>query len=262
MLGSRKGHKMSKNTRRDAMLEYIRSAKKATCEELSRYFGVTEETIRKDLNFLSEQGGVIRTFGGAALRETGGEMSMDQRKIQRYPQKQKIAAAAEKLIVTGDLVVMDAGSSMVMLAQAISEEKHIIAVTNSLEITNVLAHKPHVTVFCTGGKLRTKSMSFQGAHAENAIRSYNVNKAFITCTAVDWQRGIMDTNEDEVRVKLCMVNEAREVYLLADSSKIEGIAHVTTCDISRVTAIITDSEISADALEQFRAAGVRVIVAE
>lgn len=260
--GILKEPQMSKNTRRESMLEYIRNAKQVTCEELSNHFNVTEETIRKDLTSLSESGLIIRTFGGATVREIGGEISMDQRKIQNFSQKQKIAREANKLIKNGDLIVMDAGSSIVVLAQTLTNVQDVVVITNSLETTNVLARNEGVTVFCTGGRLRAKSMSFQGSHAENAIKSYNVNKAFITCAALDARRGIMDTNEGEVRIKNCMIKEAEEVYVLADSTKIGNIAYVTTCDIGRITAVITDDGITEAELEEFNRAGANIIVAK
>lgn len=252
---------MSKETRRDKIFELIKNAKNVSCDELSSCFGVTEETIRKDLQYLSDKGMIIRTFGGAAIKEYGNERPLDQRIIQNYSEKQRIAVEASKLILPGDLIVMDAGSTIMLLAQNMKRDSNIVVVTNSLETTNILAKTEGITVICTGGMLRTKSMSFQGSHAENAIRSYNVQKAFISCAAVDLRRGIMDTNEGEVRIKICMIEEADKVYLLADSSKINGIAHVTTCDLSKITAIITDSGVEDETVREYEESGVKIIIA-
>lgn len=253
---------MSKESRRDKIFDLIKNSKKISCEELSKYFGVTEETIRKDLQNLSDKGLVIRTFGGAAVKEYGGERPLDQRMIQNYVEKQKIADEASKLIRSGDLIAMDAGSTNMLLAQTARHDSNIFVITNSLEITSLLSKVADITVICTGGKLHKKSMSFQGSHAESAIRSYNVQKAFISCAAVDIKRGIMDTNENEARVKLCMIEEADEVYLLADSSKINGVAHVTTCDLSRIAAIITDDGVEDKTIQEYQRVGVRMIVAQ
>jgi len=253
---------MSKQTRRDRIFELIKNAKKVTSEELSKCFGVTEETIRKDLQYLSDKGLIIRTFGGAAIKEYGGERPLNQRMIQNYSEKKKIAAEAASLIHSGNLIVMDAGSTITLLAQYIEQNSDVVVITNSLETTNFLAKSEGITVICAGGKLRVKSMSFQGAQTENAIRSYNVQKAFISCAAVDLKRGIMDTNEGEVRVKNCMIEEADEVYLLADSSKINSIAHVTTCDLSKITAIVTDDGIDNDTVKEYERAGVKMIIAK
>lgn len=253
---------MSRTTRREGIIEYIRNSKKASCEELSKLFNVTEETIRKDLASLAESGQIIRTFGGAELRDAGAEISMDQRRIQNFTLKQKIAREARKYIDDGDLLLMDAGSTIVVLAKILDDVKDIVVITNSLETTNVLSENRGVSVFCTGGILRSKSMSFQGAHAEQAIKSYNVNKAFITCAALDVNRGIMDTNEGEVRIKNCMIEEAKTIYLLADSTKMNGIAYVTTCRLDKIDVIITDDGIKNEDKEALEASGVKVIVAK
>jgi DeoR/GlpR family transcriptional regulator of sugar metabolism len=253
---------MSKEIRRDKIYEIVKNSKIVSVEELSDCFKVTEETIRKDLTYLSDKGLVMRTFGGAAIKEYGGERPLEQRMIQNYQEKQKIAAEAFKLIQPNDLVVMDAGSTVMLLAQNIQQNSGVVVITNSLEITNSLSKMEGITVVCTGGKLRSKSMSFQGAHTENAIRSYNVQKAFISCAAVDLKKGIMDTNEDEVRVKNCMIEEAKEVYVLADSSKINSIAHVTTCEIAKITAVITDDGIDKEIVRDYTQAGVRMIIAK
>ena len=251
---------MSKEMRRKQILEIMEGTKVVTSVGLSEHFRVTEETIRKDLNYLSEKGLIMRTFGGAALKEKG-EQSLEQRSVCNYIQKQKIAIEAAKLICPRDLIVMDAGSTTSVLAQQIKSDSEVIVLTNSLEIMNILSKLDGITLISTGGTLGKKSVSFRGSTAEKTIHSYNLEKAFISCAAVDLQRGVMDTSEEEARVKKSMLEEAKEIYLLADSSKFNGIAHVTLCDWKKITAVITDNEIEAETLEEFRQAGLDVIVA-
>ncbi|HIY02160.1 MAG TPA: DeoR/GlpR family DNA-binding transcription regulator [Candidatus Blautia faecipullorum] len=251
---------MSKDTRRKQILEILEKSKDVTSVALSEHFHVTEETIRKDLNYLSGAGLVIRTFGGAMLKESG-EKSLEQRSVCNYAQKQKIAREAAKLIYSQDLIVMDAGSTTSVLANHIADNSEVIVITNSLEIMNILSKREGITLISTGGTLGKKSMSFRGRTAEKTIHSYNLQKAFISCAALDLNKGIMDTSEAETNVKKSMIEEAKEIYLLADSSKFNGIAHVTVCGLDKITAVITDDAIEEDVLQKFRRAGVRVIVA-
>lgn len=251
---------MSKDTRRKQILEILGESKDVTSVGLSEYFHVTEETIRKDLNYLSAAGLVIRTFGGATLKESG-EQSLEQRSVCNYAQKQKIVLEAAKLISPRDLIVMDAGSTTNALSRQIQPDSEVVVITNSLEIMNILSEKDGITVISTGGTLGKKSMSFRGNIAEKAIHAYNLQKAFISCAALDLQRGIMDTSEAEARVKQCMMKEAKEIYLLADSSKFNGIAHVTVSSLEEITAVITDDEIDPAILKEFEEAGIKVIVA-
>jgi len=251
---------MKKEARCSEILNMLATTKAVTSTELSKYFHVTEETIRKDLFYLSEKGQIIRTFGGATLKENV-EQSLEQRIVRNYRQKMKIAYEVAKLIKPRDLIVIDAGSTSMLLAKMIQPNSDVIVITNSLENINILANIEGITVVGTGGTLSNKSMSFRGILAEKAISSYNLQKAFISCAAVDAQRGIMDTSEQEVRVKLRMIDETEEVYLLADSSKFNRIAHVTVCDFSRITAIITDDEIDLETVEKFKHIGVNIIIA-
>ena len=252
----------AKLNRRAEIVRLVKERKHITRTELSREFGVTEETIRKDLQELSERGELMRTFGGAAIREYGNEKSLDQRIIQNLEEKQKIARAASELVHAGNLLVMDAGSTVTFLAKLLPPGMNVTVLTNSLEITSILTEREEVSVICTGGRFHKKSMSFQGILTENAIGTYNAEKAFISCSAFDVNLGVMDSNEEAARTKQKMIQMAREVYLLADSSKIGCIAHITTCSIGSLTGIVTDDGIPAKALQALENAGVRVIIAK
>lgn len=248
---------MTKEERRKQILDIIMTAKAVTSSQLSTYFHVTEETIRKDLSFLSDEGLILRTFGGATAKDPG-ESSLAQRTVHNYPQKQAIAGAAVELIHKSDLVIMDAGSTTSALAKCIPEHSEVIVVTNSLDISVILSQKEGVTLLCTGGKLSTKSMSFRGESVKNMIRMYNIQKAFISCSAVDINHGIMDTNEEEAAIKQCMMEAAKEVYLLADSSKFNRIAHITTSGLDSITAIYTDSGLDSATAQMFLDRGIRL----
>jgi len=252
---------MLPEARREQILEYIKSKKNATSEELSKRFGVTEETIRKDLNFLSEKGQVIRTFGGAMIKEDY-DPSLAQRTISNIEEKRKIARTASAFINDRDSIVMDAGSTTIELAKYIREDSEVVVVTNSLEIMNILSKYQGVTVISSGGRLRSKSMSFQGQLAEYSIGNYNIQKAFISAKGIGFEEGIMDTNEVEASVKRKMIETAKEIILLADYSKFEKIAHVTVCPLDKVSTIITDSKAAPERIKKFRDRGIKVIVAE
>ena len=129
----------AKFKRRSEIVRIVREKKQMSCVELSKAFGVTEETIRKDLQELSEKGELLRTFGGAMVREYGTERSLDQRIIQNLEQKKRIAQKAVSTLKSGDLVAMDAGSTVTMMAKAIPDHLKITVLTNSLEICNILS---------------------------------------------------------------------------------------------------------------------------
>lgn len=251
----------AKFKRRSEIVKVIRSRRQMSCAELSKTFGVTEETIRKDLQELSEKGEILRTFGGAMVREYGMERSLDQRSILNREEKQKIAQKAVTLLKPGDLIVMDAGSTVSMMAKAIPDDLPITVLTNSLETSNILSEKENVTVICSGGKLHRKSMSYQGMLTEAAVNCFNAEKAFISCAAFDLKLGVMDSNEEAARTKQSMIRNAREVYILMDSSKMGCIAYITICPISNVNGIVIDGGIQEQTVRKLEEMGIKTIIA-
>lgn len=252
--------KMLPEARREHILTYIKNIKNVTSEELSKKFNVTEETIRKDLNFLSEKGLVIRTFGGAMIKDDY-DPSLAQRTVSNLEEKKAIAKTASFLIKDRECIVLDAGSTTIELARYIRESSEVFVLTNSLEVINILSKVQGVNVISTGGTLRNKSMSFQGKLTEHSIGSYNIQKAFISAKGLGIEEGVMDTNELEASVKRKMIETAKEVILLADYSKFSKIAHVTVCPIEKITRIITDNKADPEILKKYRSMGIEVIVA-
>ena len=230
-----------------------------TNEEFQQEFGVTKETIRKDLNALSEKGHIVRTFGGAMIRDEY-DPSFEQRMTSNLVEKRHIAKEAAKLIGANDIIALDSSSTTFELAKLLSSDKELVVLTNSLKNLNVLARQDTITAISTGGILRKRSLSFQGEAAKNAIDTYNISKAFISAKAIDFDNGVMDSNEEEAAVKRIILEKAHDVTLLIDHAKFAHIAHVTVCPVSRIDRIITSSLADARSIEDFRRAGIDVIV--
>ncbi|MGI6113176.1 MAG: DeoR/GlpR family DNA-binding transcription regulator [Mahellales bacterium] len=250
---------MLPEARREAILAYIRNVRNATSEELSKKFKVTEETIRKDLKHLANQGFIIRTFGGAMIKDEN-DPSLDQRAVTNLEEKDAIARTASSLIGDNESIVLDAGSTTIQLAKHIREDSDIVVVTNSLEIINIISKIQGVTVISTGGTLRTKSMSFQGQLTEYTIQKYNIHKAFISAKGVSLEEGVMDSNEFEAEIKRKMIDAAKEVILLADHTKFEKLTHVTICPIDKVTTIVTDDKADPEMLQVYKHHGIKVVI--
>jgi len=251
---------MLQKTRREQIVEYIRDVRSVTSEQLSKRFNVTEETIRKDLNFLNNEGFLIRTFGGAVIKEEY-DPSIDRRAVNNLNEKRSIAKAAAALISESECIVLDAGSTIIELAREMCKKSENVVITNSLEILNILSKVHDMNVIGTGGILRSRSMSFQGSHAEHCIESYNIQKAFMSAKGISLDEGIMDTNEFEAGIKRKMIENAKTVILLADHSKFSRTAHITVCPADRIDIIVTDSKTDPDVIKSFQAKGIKVIIA-
>ena len=251
------GLSMNTRERRQQILELVQVNRSVTNEDLQQEFNVTKETIRKDLNVLSESGNIIRTFGGAIFREEY-DPSFEQRRTSNLDEKRQIAKEAAKLIEANDIIALDSSSTTFELANLLTREKELVVLTNSLKVLNVLAKLHTVTAISTGGILRNRSLSFQGEAARNTIDTYNIRKAFISAKALDIEKGIMDSNEGEAAVKRIMLEKAQDVTLLVDHAKLDHMAHVTVCPVSRINRIITSTLADAQTMEKFRQAGIDV----
>lgn len=251
---------MLPHVRRSQIVEHLKDVKTATSESLGRMFDVTEETIRKDLNYLNEKGLVIRSFGGAMIKEEY-DPSLAMRTINSLDEKKAIAKAAAALLGHRECMFLDAGSTTIEFAKLIKKDSENVIITNSLEILNILSKIDGISVISTGGTLRKRSMSFIGQLAEKSIESFNISEAFISAKGVSIDEGIMDTNEVEAEVKRKMLGTAKKVTLLADSTKFSKLAYVTVCPISTVSRIITDPGTDISIIAKYRALGIEVIVA-
>ena len=250
---------MNTSERRQRILELVQMNRSVSNEDLQQEFCVTKETIRKDLNVLSEKGHIVRTFGGAIIRDEY-DPSFEQRRISNLEEKRQIAKEAAKFISANDIIALDSSSTTLELANLLAGDKELVVITNALKVLNVLAKQGAITAIGTGGILRDRSLSFQGEAAINTINTYNIGKAFISAKALDPDKGIMDSNEGEAAVKRAMLERAQDVTLLVDHAKLKYMAHVTVCPADRVNRIITSTLADAGVTDRFRQAGIEVIV--
>ena len=239
-------------------MELLQVNRSVTNEDLQQEFNVTKETIRKDLNALTEKG-IVRTFGGAILRDEY-DPSFEQRMTSNLEEKRRIAKEAALLIGANDIIALDSSSTTFELARLLNDDKELVVLTNSLKVLGLLARQNTITAISTGGILRRRSLSFQGESVRNTINTYNISRAFISAKALDIDSGIMDSNEEEANVKRIIIEKAHSVTLLVDHAKLNHIAHVTVCPVDRIDRIITSSLADINTLDRIRKAGIDVIV--
>ena len=210
--------------------------------ELSELCGVTEETIRRDLDKLEEAGRLRRSHGGAvSVQEQHTEIPYTERELTRPKEKKMIALEAVKRIRPRDRILLDASSTAWYLASVLPDMP-LTVLTNSIKVSLELAAKPQIEVVCTGGLLLSRSLSYVGPLAEQALDQYYVNRAFISCKGIHLERGISESNELQARLKQKMIGIANEVVLLADSSKLDVQDFAQVAGLERVHTLITDAQ--------------------
>ncbi len=231
--------------------------------ELAELFGVSEVTVRSDLSHLARQGLVARVRGGVRALERGqSEIAFDLRLRIEAERKQAIARAAAALVGEGEAVALDSSTTAYYLALELRTKRELVVVTNGLLIAAALADAPGITVLVTGGMLRLSAMSLVGELGADALRTTRINKGFLGARGLSLERGLMDLNPDEARIKQEMADACELVYGILDGTKWHRSALLSFVPIDDIHGIVTDSTAPAAEVEAWRARGVDVTVVE
>lgn len=230
--------------------------------ELSARFAVSPSTIRRDLERLGADGHVARTYGGAVGGITRLERSLDERERHRQAEKESIAAAADAMVGDGDVLILDAGSTIGRLAARLTFREGLTVITNGLNTLVTLAHAPAVSVIVLGGTLRALNQATLGPMAEDALRRVRADRAFISGSAVHHLHGVAAPTLAHAHLKTVMIEQAREVVVLADHSKLDESPSQFWTPLERPWTLVTDAGADAQIRRRFEAsAGARVVVA-
>src|SRR5918911_756781 len=231
--------------------------------ELAEKFSVSEVTVRSDLTALARQGLVARVRGGVrALQQGQSEVGFDLRLRLEVERKRAIARAAGALVGEGEAVALDASTTAYYLALEFRSKRELVVVTNGLLVATALADAPGVTVIVTGGTLRLSAMSVVGDLGTGVLRTTRINKGFLGARGLSLERGLMDLNPDEVRIKQEIANACERVYGILDGTKWHRSALLSFVPVDALAGIVTDSGAPADEVGAWRAAGIDVVTAE
>ena len=246
--------------RRKIIMEKLYEDKRVIVGELSREFDVSEETIRRDLEHLSLESNVTKTYGGAVLDERSSiELPFNLRQKENPEGKQKIGDLVAEEINEGEHIFLDASTTGVFIAKSIKNKKNFTVITNSVENVIELADSEDIEVICTGGVLRQNSMSFRGSKALHSISLWNADKVFLSCKGLDLEKGVTDGNEDVAGIKNAMFHASLKRYLVVDSTKFNKVGFAKICDLKDIDVVITDKEPSQKWLKAFEDMGIRCI---
>jgi len=256
-------HGLSQQERLQHILRMLETRDSVPVSELSEAFAVSEVTVRSDLTALAQQGLVARVRGGVrALQQGQSEVGFDLRLRLEVERKRAIARAAAALVGEGEAVALDASTTAYYLALEFRSKRELVVVTNGLLVATALADAPGVTVIVTGGTLRLSAMSVVGDLGTDVLRTTRINKGFLGARGLSLERGLMDLNPDEVRIKQEMADACEQVYGILDGTKWHRSALLSFVPVDTLTGIVTDSSAPAAEVAAWRAAGVDVITAE
>jgi DeoR family transcriptional regulator, aga operon transcriptional repressor len=231
--------------------------------ELSKEFSVSEVTIRNDLEQLESKNLLIRARGGAmsATQVVSQDLQLGEKHKLNLAEKVKIGKAAAKLIKESDTLIMDSGTTTLEIIRNIEPSlNNVTVITNALNIANQLVSMPNVNLIIPGGVLRKNSLSLIGPLAEKSFRNFFVDKVFLGVDGFDTMNGISTPNIEEASLNQIMIEVAREVIVVADSSKFLRKSLAFICKLDRIDTVITDSGISDEDKKRLEDAGIKVII--
>lgn len=245
--------------RRNAILSKLSIEGKVLVSDLSREFSVSEETIRRDLERLDNDGLAQKTYGGAVKVENYNvDLPFHVRQQANVERKQYIASIIANMIHDGDYIMLDSSSTALCVIKSILHLKKITLITNSIEILIELCNKPDWTVISTGGVLKEGGLSLVGYQAEKTVSGFHVDLAICSCKGLDAKMGITDSNERDSEIKKAFFASAKKKVLAVDSTKFDRTSFVKVCGISDVDIIVTDENPGNIWCERINEAGTRI----
>ncbi len=246
--------------RRNLILQKIQEEKRVIVGELSKEYAVTEETIRRDLEKLEEEGHITRGYGGAVLNESGPmELPYNVRRQVNPAAKQRIAELVDRELENNEHIFLDASTTSVFIAKRIKTRDRLTVITNSIENLLELSQVTGWSILSTGGQLKAGTMSLYGRKATETLSTWHADKVFLSCKGIDRERGITDGNDEDAEIKQAMIANAERVYLCADLSKLDRVAFSQICDFAAIHAVITDAEPPAGWKEFLAGKGVKLL---
>lgn len=250
------------------ILRLLLNEGRATVDELTTAIGTSPASIRRDLIRLESQGLVTRTHGGAMLIGRGNtvyepfrfDASFEVREVRFAAEKQRIARAAAALVQEDQTIGLAAGTTTTMVARHLLHRKNLHVITNAVNIGMELSSSARLHTTLTGGNLRwAGAFSLVGSLAIDSLSVVVMDNLFLSATGVDVQHGVTLIELDEAAVFRAMVRQARQIIVVADSSKVGRVSPAVVCPTSRIDILVTDHGISTEAARAFTDAQVKVI---
>ena len=229
--------------------------------DLVEAFEVSDETIRRDLAVLEEQGFLTRTHGGAIAEGVHRETTFQRRAREFVAEKDAIARAAAELVEDGSTIILDSGTTMRHFAKHLRHKRDLVVITNGINNTNELLANPSLTLVLTGGVVRRATEGATGELAVATLKSLRADHTFIATQGFSAKGGMTYPSFEEVAVKRALIESGSQVTLLADGSKCGRESMVRVAPLTAVQRIITSPPIAEEEQASIRELGIELIIA-
>lgn len=220
--------------------DFLKSEKTASLDKLCEIFGVSKNTIRRDVTELENRGFIKKVYGGIMLKETDIPEPFESREIKHKTQKKIVARLANDLIVDGDVIYIDSGTTTMHLVPFLESHSGLTIITGNLYVINAARDYPKLNIISPGGVFYPPSNAFVGPSIIRFLEDYNISKTFFASTGVSLHRGVANASPLEAEIKSYLIKKSNTNILLVDSSKIDGASLMKYCDIKDLDYFVTD----------------------
>jgi DeoR/GlpR family transcriptional regulator of sugar metabolism len=248
--------------RRERIIALLAQKGRVSVADLSEQFGVSQATIRVDLDALAAERLLARTHGGAlALNQDRLELSFEFRRRLYAVQKGLIGGAAAAMVEDGEAIILDASTTALAVAAQVKGRRELTVLTNGIFIALELLEAPGITVLMPGGFLRRDSVSMVGDEGHDFVEKFNFQKGFFGAKGLTLEEGLTDVDSAEVAVKRDFAARARQVIAIVDSSKWGRVGLASFASIDQVDCVVTDEDAPVDMVAALREADVDMVIA-
>ncbi|TKC06155.1 DeoR/GlpR family DNA-binding transcription regulator [Pedobacter frigoris] len=249
---------MIKEERKQQIIDHIGKEGKVLLGDLSKLLNVSEDTVRRDIKELSDEGLLKAVRGGAILHSP---IPLHYREREHYDvgHKEIIAEKALKFIKNGLVIIFDAGTSALAVATKLPKELKITVITNSFPVANVLEDHPNAEVIFVGGRLNKSSFSTMGYEAIQTIKNVRADICFLGICSIDLNLGVTGLNYEDSQIKKTMVETSKQIIALSTFEKLNTAENYYICAANEINTIITDIDPDRSDLQHYKDAGIEII---
>ena len=242
--------------------ELLKERKRISLDELCEIFGVSKNTIRRDIAELEEDGIIRKVYGGIVLKEAE-IMSLEPfsaREIRNINEKKIIAGLAAEFVNDGEVIYIDSGTTTMHMLPHLAEKNFLTIVTASIYVLELATRYINLNVIATGGNLQPPIKALVGADVVNCIKNYNFSKIFLASTGISIEHGATNASPLECEIKKELVKKSCAKYLLVDNSKFDVASLMTYSNLSDIDHVVTDKNPPEKYLDFFQKNSVKLIL--
>ncbi|MBP1993684.1 DeoR/GlpR family DNA-binding transcription regulator [Paenibacillus eucommiae] len=250
---------LSASKRREEIFELIHKEKQVRVSDLKDIFSTSGVTIRSDLIYLENKGLIERNFGTVSLKENQLKDVFDESHIKNLTEKKKIGDYAVNLVAENESIMIYTGSTSLQIAKGLKDHKNLIVVTNSIITAYELGKNPYIKTIMLGGYYNPDTNAVFGYHAIQQLSDYKLDKLFLSVDGISGSGGVTSEHPYETEICRAMINNAAQVIVTADFSKVGVSRFIQIADLSEIDMLITDDKAPVDELKKIEELSVKVV---